>query len=57
MDVPLIYSMISMPVIEMCMIMKHAKHVTYMFHMVGLISDEIEWKYMEQICGTEFQKI
>ena len=57
MDVPLIYSMISMPVTEMCMIMKHAKHVTYMFHMVGLISAEIVWKYMEQICGTQFQKI
>ena len=46
MDVSLIYLMISMPVTEMCMIMKHAKHVTYMLHMVGLISDKIVWKYM-----------
>ena len=57
MDVPLTYSMISMPVTEMCMIMKHAKHVTYMFQVVGLISDEIVWKYMEQICETQFQKM
>ena len=26
------------------MIMKHTKHEIYMFHVVGLKSDEMEWK-------------
>ena len=49
--------MISTPITDMCMIIIHTKHVTYMCHMAGLTSDEIVWKYMEQICGTQFQKI
>ena len=41
----------------MFMVAKSAKHVINMFQMEGLTSDGIEWKYMEQIFETQFQKI
>ena len=44
-------------VTAMCMVVKQAKRVSYTFQMEGLTTDEIVWKYMEQICGTEFQEI
>ena len=47
--------MISTPVTETYMVVKHAKRVIYMSHMEGLTLDKTAWKYTEQICGTQFQ--
>ena len=57
MDVSLIYLMISTPVTETYMVVKHAKRVIYMPHMEGLTLDKTAWKYTEQICGTQFQNM
>ena len=57
MDVSLIYLMISTPVTETYMVVKHAKRVIYMSHMEGLTLDKTAWKYTEQICGTQFQNM
>ena len=57
MDVSLVYSMISTPVTETYMVVKHAKRVIYMSHMEGLTLDKTAWKYTEKICGTQFQKM
>ena len=45
------------PVAEIYVVVIHAKHMIYMFHMEGLTLDETAWKHMEQICGTQFQEI
>ena len=57
MDVTLIYSTFFTPVTEIYMVMIHAKRVIYMSHMEGLTLDRTARKYMEQICGTQFQKM
>ena len=57
MNVSLIYLMISTPVTETNMVVKHAKQVICMSHMEGSTLDKTAWKYTEQICGTKFQKM
>ena len=57
MEVSLIYLMISTPVTETYMVVIHAKRVIYMSHVEGLKLDKTAWKYMEQICVTQFQKL
>ena len=39
------------------MLVIYAKWVIEMFRMEGLTLDEIAWKYTEQICETQFQKM
>ena len=57
MDVPMIYFMISIPETEMYMVVILANRLINMFHMEGLTLNETVWKYMEQICVTQFPKI
>ena len=57
MDVSLIYLITSTPETETYMVVIHAKRVIYMSHVEGLTLDKTAWKYMEQICGTQFQKL
>ena len=57
MDVSLIYSMISTPVTEIHMVVILAKQGVYMSHMEGLTLDRTAWKYMDQVCGTQLQKM
>ena len=57
MDVSLIYLVIFTSVTKIDMAVIHTKQVIYMSHMEGLTLDNRAWTFMEQICGTQFQKM